>query len=368
MVIVFYFFTTGTNYIPYIGGKMKVIIEQKQESFTIDHTNKGRIIYKNRGHYRINTAEGYFDAVLSGRFSNSVVGNIDYPAVGDWVAFQQAGNNCRIEAVMPRKSVFVRKQKDTGGRKLAGGTGTTQEQVIAANVDKAIIVTGLDGNYNIKRIERFLTLAYNSGAAPIIVMSKLDLCPDATAMMMEVASIAFGVPVIGYSAVTDEGFESLTAQLTPQDTVVLIGSSGVGKSTLTNKLLGEMTQKTGDTQAGSDKGRHTTTAAQLIQGASGLSIIDTPGLREVQLWADDDDLAQTFDDIAQLIAKCRFNNCTHGNEPGCAVQAALESGALALDRFEHYLKLQREIAFLDRKKKQKRRDRRPKHLDTNQTS
>jgi ribosome biogenesis GTPase len=324
---------------------------------------EGRVIYKNRGHYRVQVADQTFDALLSGRFKHEAVGNIDYPAVGDWVLVFLQGGQCRIESVKPRRSVFVRKQKETGGKKMAGGLGTTQEQVIAANVDKVIIVTGLDGNYNLKRIERFITLAYNSGAQPIIVMSKLDLCPTPEVLLEAVNAIAFGIPVIGYSAVTDAGFDALSAELSPTDTVVLIGSSGVGKSTLTNKLLSAPIQKTGETQQHTAKGKHTTTAAQLLQGVSGLAIIDTPGVREVQLWADEETLDQTFDDISTLTANCRFNNCTHGNEPGCAVRAAIESGVLTKERYAHYLKLQREIAFLDRKKQQleSMRNRKQKH-------
>ncbi|MBS7526470.1 ribosome small subunit-dependent GTPase A [Fusibacter paucivorans] len=325
---------------------------------------EGRVIYKNRGHYRVQTSDQVFDAVLSGRFKYETVGNIDFPAVGDWVTIFLVDGHCRIESVKPRRSVFVRKQKDTGGKKMAGGVGTTQEQVIAANVDKAIIVTGLDGNYNLKRIERFITLAYNSGAKPIIVMSKRDLCPTPEALIEAVKAVAFGIPVIGYSAVTGEGFEMLSAELEPTDTIVLIGSSGVGKSTLTNKLLSASVQKTGETQLHTAKGKHTTTAAQLLQGVNGLAIIDTPGVREVQLWADEETLDQTFDDIGALTAKCRFNNCTHGNEPGCAVRAAIESGALTEERYAHYLKLQREIAFLNRKKQQLQtmRNRKQKHF------
>lgn len=311
---------------------------------------RGRVIYKNRGIYKVAFEDLVVDATLTGRFSKEADGNIDLPAVGDWVDLEKQGTSYRIKQLLPRKQVFLRKQKDHGKKRLDGG-GTTQEQVLAANIDKAIIVTGLDNNFNINRIERYLTLVYNGGAQPIIVMSKADLCHDLEDKLNLVKSIAFGVPVFGVSAITGEGMADFVAAIKPGETLVFIGSSGVGKSTLTNALIGSQVQDTAVTQEGTQKGRHTTTSAELITGKNGISIIDTPGLREVQLWADEETLDMTFEDVASLMEACKFSNCTHDNEPGCAVLEALENGTLSQSRYDHYLKLQREIAFLDKKKK-----------------
>ena len=300
-----------------------------------------RVVSQQRGLWRI---AGDFDecwAAPSGKMhaANEACG--DWPAVGDWIAAEvsEGEQHATIHGVLPRRSQFVRK---TAGKRI-------EQQVIAANVDTAFLVAALDGDFNLRRLERYLAQCWESGAWPTILLNKADECNDAAARTVEVERIAGGVPVLPLSALSGQGVEALDAFLAPGHTVVLLGSSGVGKSTLVNRLLGQDIQAVQPIREKDSRGRHTTTTRELLSLPNGAMVIDTPGLRELQLWDAADGVAETFADIEQLASECRFRDCQHANEPGCAVQAALAAGTLDQARLENRRKLEREQEFLRRK-------------------
>jgi ribosome biogenesis GTPase len=299
-----------------------------------------RVIREARQQYVVQADEGELSAEVSGRFRHEATARAQFPSVGDWVAIAPRVSEARatVHAVLPRRSAFVRR---------AVGTAT-EAQVVAANVDSIFLVTGLDQNFNLRRIERYVALAWDSGATPVIVLNKADLAPDAAARALEVARIAPGVDVHALSALDGGGLEVLADRLRPGMTVALLGSSGVGKSTLTNRLAGRNVQATGAVRAEDARGRHTTSHRELVRLPGGALLIDTPGMRELQLWATDEAVDQTFADIAALAERCRFGDCTHVNEAGCAVLTALAEESLAQDRFNSYHKLQREVRYLNR--------------------
>lgn len=265
------------------------------------------------------------------------------PVVGDWVVTDPAADGVRIEAVLPRRTAL--KRAAAGGRKSLSGTPSTA-QVLAANVDTAVIVCGLDRDYNPRRIERYLTLVYESGATPVIVLNKGDLCPEAAVRRAEIEAIAFGVPVLVTSALGGDGLGELEAFLRAGETLVLLGSSGAGKSTLLNRLAGAARQATAPVSTAVGKGVHTTSHRELFPLPGGALVIDTPGLRELHLWGEGrDGLESTFPDIAALAARCRFGDCRHEHEPGCAVRDALVTGELEAARLESYLKQQTQLAY-----------------------
>jgi ribosome biogenesis GTPase len=303
----------------------------------------GRIASGHTHVYRVLAAEGEFLAEVSGRLRHEAKSPRDFPAVGDFVAAALRPDEGRatIHAVLPRRTCLVRKE--------AGDT--VREQVLAANLDTLLLVGGLDGDYNPRRVERALVLAWDSGAQPVIVLTKADLASDAevAARRREIEGLAPGVPVYPLSALSGAGVAALEPYLVRGRTLALLGSSGTGKSTLVNRLLGEARQETAAVRAHDDRGRHTTTFRELIRLPGGASVIDTPGLREIQLWADGESLDAAFDDVAALGARCRFGDCAHEGEPGCAVAEALASGALAAARFESYTKLQKELRYLERR-------------------
>ncbi len=263
------------------------------------------------------------------------------PAVGDWVALSRDDSGTyTIQAILPRKSKISRKD---AGR-------ATGEQVIATNVDAAFIVTSLNKDLNLRRLERYLAVARQSGVEPVIVLNKSDICADIEGKAADVKAIAPGVPVLAISATERTGLERLSPYLKEGKTAVLLGTSGVGKSTIINALEGYGRQRVGDIREDDGRGRHTTTARELIILDSGGIIIDSPGMRELQLWDGGDGLAETFQDIAELATRCKFSDCKHDTEPGCAIKKALKEGTLAQVRLDSYRKLQREQLALARKK------------------
>jgi ribosome biogenesis GTPase len=293
-----------------------------------------RVVSEYRGAYRVQTAIEEVAAHVTGQFRHQVQDPTGFPAVGDWVAVHPAdkGNSALIHQVLPRTSQFVRQ---------AAGTATIG-QVVAANIDTVFLMSGLDDDFNLRRLERYLVTAWNSGASPVIVLNKADVCPDLTSVIAQVEAIAQGVPIYPISATTGEGLLQLDADLQPGKTIALVGSSGVGKSTLTNYLLGSEQQLTQIVRADDSRGRHTTTHRELLRLPSGALLIDTPGMRELQLWHSGSGLQETFTDIATLAADCKFRDCQHDSEPGCAVQAAISAGQLSRKRLQSYQKLQRE--------------------------
>ena len=287
--------------------------------------------------YGVHGEFGECGAEVSGAFRHHAAGPADFPAVGDWVALQlsQADGRATIHALLPRAGAFVR--SEAGGR--------TRGQVVAANVDTAFLVSGLDGDFNPRRIERYLTAVWDSGAAPVVVLNKADLRPDLSEVIAQVETVAFGVPILPVSAVENRGIDAVARHIAPGKTAVFLGSSGVGKSTLINALAGDARQRVNAVREDDSRGRHTTTHRELILLPNGGLVIDTPGMRELRLWADDDGLERAFADIEAFAAGCRFRDCQHENEPGCAVRAALDTGELDPARWRSYLKLKRELTY-----------------------
>lgn len=294
-----------------------------------------RVVREHRGIYALLSEAGEALAEVSGRFRHRARMRRDFPAVGDWVAadIPDASSRAMIHAVLPRRSAFVRR---SAGAK-------SEEQVVAANVDKVFLVSGLDHDFNPRRIERYLTLAWESAADPVIVLNKADLHADPERAGLQTEAVACGVPILLVSAASGMGLDALREVLAPGMTGALLGSSGVGKSTLINALLGREALRTAAVREDDSRGRHTTTHRELISLPGGALLIDTPGMRELQLLGDDASLARSFDEIAELAKDCRFRDCSHTGEPGCAVQAAVADGRLDTERYESYLSQRKEL-------------------------
>ncbi|MCC6624199.1 MAG: ribosome small subunit-dependent GTPase A [Deltaproteobacteria bacterium] len=290
----------------------------------------GRVVSATRGHYRVVTADGEIETTLLGRAAHAGVAI----AVGDWVRL--APDSLRVIEPLPRTSLF--------SRRAAGAR--PDEQLVAANVDVALVVMGLDGDFNPRRLERYLTVIWNAGARPAVALSKADVAPDLARQRAEIEAVAPGVEVVAVSSLTESGLAPLAPLMRPRDTVVLLGSSGAGKSTLLNRLAGVELQATRAVRDGDDRGRHTTTGRELFRLPSGVLVIDTPGMRELALFHGDVD--EAFADVAALAAGCRFGDCRHEREPGCAVRRAIDDGALDEARLESWRALGRELAYVQR--------------------
>jgi ribosome biogenesis GTPase len=306
----------------------------------------GRVALEHRGAYEVLTESGLLEGEVSGRFRNQTGVSGRFPAVGDWVVIVPHAGEPKgtIHQILPERSRFSRQA--AGGRERLSG-GRTDEQILAANVDTVFIVGALDGgrSSNMRRIERYLTLAWNSGATPVVLLNKTDLCEDVNGFVHSLASATAGVDVCPVSAKENSGLEALKKYLRRGSTVAFLGSSGVGKSALINALLGFERQEVNNVRERDRTGRHTTTARELIAIPAGGVVIDTPGMREIQMWAGEDDLGEAFGDIADLASGCRFKDCHHKAEPGCAVKAAIDRGDLQSERLESYEKLEKEIRY-----------------------
>lgn len=312
----------------------------RKEGFTV-----GRVAIEHRNTYVLYGEHGELSAEVTGKLRYQAAESTDFPAVGDWVVIRVRDSEKRatIHGILPRKSKFSR--KSVGAK--------TEEQIVATNVDTVFLVSGLDGDFNPRRIERYLITAWNSGANPVIILNKADLCDCVEQCVAEVEALALGVPIVVLSASTSQGLDGLKPYLQSGQTVALLGSSGVGKSTITNQLIGTDVQTVQAVRKGDNRGKHTTTYRELILLPTGGLIVDTPGMRELQVWSGDEGLQETFADIEMFVQQCRFRNCQHEREPGCAVQQALNEGTLDYRRFLNYQKLQKELNYLVRKQDQR---------------
>jgi ribosome biogenesis GTPase / thiamine phosphate phosphatase len=314
-------------------------LEEQFAPHAADGLEPARVAVEHRDAYVVYTARGERPAELSGRLRHAAAERGDLPAVGDWVAVT-ATDPALVQAVLPRRTKF--------SRLAANDHGQTIEQVVAANVDVVFLVSAFGHDLNARRLERYLTAGWDSGADPVVVLNKLDVADDPARDLADVEAVAFGVPVHGVSAADGTGLEELSRYFDGDRTVALLGSSGVGKSSIVNRMLGRDRQDVGEIRE-DGRGRHTTTYRELLPLPAGGLVLDTPGLRELGLWEAEGGVDETFADVAELAAGCRFRDCAHEREPGCAVLVAVTDGRLAPERLESYSKLLRELRRLDLK-------------------
>lgn len=306
----------------------------------------GRVLAEHRNRFKVWSPFGEIWAIVSGKMRYTAMERSDFPAVGDWVILEAAEKPAALctEEVLIR-GILHRKSKFS--RKIAGRT--TEEQIIATNIDKVFLVNALNMDFNVRRIERYLTLAWESGATPALILSKTDLCDDVQNKIYQVQEAAPGVTIFPISCITGDGIEEITAYVRPGETIALLGSSGAGKSTLVNHLLGRNVQLTSEVREKDSRGRHTTTSRELFLLPQGGVLIDTPGMRELQLYGTGEGLSEAFEDIYGYAKCCRFSDCQHEGEPGCAVQQAITEGSLSQERYDSFKKLQRESRYISRK-------------------
>lgn len=298
----------------------------------------GRVAIEFNHNYRLYVDGDEIEAIAAGRLKHQAESRSELPAVGDWVVVRMRSDEDRgsIQAILPRHSKF--------SRKAAGNV--TDEQVVAANVDVVFLVMALDNDFSVRRMERYVILARESGATPVVLLTKPDLSQTLAAQVAEVQAVAGELPIHVLSPKRDEGVDQVRQYLRVGRTGALLGSSGVGKSTIINRLIGAERLRTRDVRESDSKGRHTTTHRELVKLPDGGLIIDTPGMRELQLWDVGEAVKETFDDIEALAAECHFTDCRHREEPRCAVKAAVVEGRVPASRLESYHKLQDELAHL----------------------
>jgi ribosome biogenesis GTPase len=325
------------------------LFEQHFEPFGKQGLVPARVAQEHKQRYVLYCEKGEVEGEVSGKLRHEADSKGEFPAVGDWVAVSIGPGEQKaiIHAILPRRSCLLRKAVLSGGR--------TEEQVLAANLDVAFLVSGLDGELNLRRIERYLSVVWEGETIPVIVLNKMDVCDDVDQHLREAASVAPGVPVHAISAARNEGLAVFQDYLGSGKTGAFLGSSGVGKSTIVNALLGSERLKVAPVRDYDKKGRHTTSGRELFLLPSGGMVIDTPGMRELGMWNDQSGLSRTFDDVEELARGCRFRDCRHQGEPGCAVQQAIAEGLLDVKRLGNYLKLKRELARLAVRKDQRAR-------------
>jgi len=311
--------------------------EEAHAPFAALGLRPARVVAVHRDTSIVRDASGDRPAAVSGAFRYAALAQSDFPTVGDWVALDSGDV---VTAILPRRSVFKRMATDAS----RNGTRLDDEQIMASNVEVALLVAGLDNDFNLRRIERYLAVAWSSEVTPVVVLNKSDLADDVDGRLVAVDAIAPGVAVVAVSAWTGAGLDELRGHLRRGTTAAILGSSGVGKSTLVNALLGEDRQATGEVRGSDSRGRHTTTHRELFELPGGALLVDTPGIRSLEVLGADEGVDVAFDDVVDIAATCRFSDCRHDGEPGCAIRVALDDGRLTEERLASHRKLEREIA------------------------
>lgn len=321
--------------------------ETQYEPFKSHGLTIGRVIKESRHIYQVYTEEGSIQAEISGSFHYTAIEKSDYPTVGDWVLMRMGDSMAIIEKVLERKTFFARKAP---GNEI-------EQQIIASNIDHICIVAGLDGgrNFSLRGIERYITMVEEGGAQPAIILNKVDLCDDRDKIKSQILEVASNIPFFLVSALTGEGIEQFTDNFKSGETIAFTGPSGVGKSALLNYLMGNSIQKTGGQRDSDLRGKHTTTHKEMFFLTGGTLVIDTPGMREMQLYGNMDSLNDTFHEIYEAAKDCKFTDCTHQDEPGCAVKQLVTDGSLDEKRYENYLRMRGELIYLESKISEKGR-------------